>query len=131
MQLTLEADYAIRIIIFLIEHKERAGAKKISENTGVTLRVSLKILRKLVANSIVRSYKGSKGGYELNKKAEDINLLEVIESVDCRFVMNKCLEPGALCTNPNSSNCKTKILFSEISSEVKNKLKNFTLDRLV
>lgn len=49
MHITLEADYAIRIVQVLAQNQRRLDAKTISEMTGVTLRFSLKILRKLVA----------------------------------------------------------------------------------
>ena len=48
MHITLEADYAIRIVQVLAQNQRRLDAKTISEMTGVTLRFSLKILRKLV-----------------------------------------------------------------------------------
>ncbi len=131
MQLTLEADYAIRIITFLIECDERVDAKKISENTGVTLRFSLKILRKLVSSKIVKSYKGANGGYELNKSPSNINLLEVMESVDCHVIMNKCLENEDMCSHPNVCHCKTRNVFLEISNDIKDKLSKVTFDKLV
>jgi len=46
MHITLETDYAIRIVVFLIQANKRVDAKNISEGTGVTLRFALKILRK-------------------------------------------------------------------------------------
>ena len=52
MHITLEADYAIRIVQVLAQNQRRLDAKTISEMTGVTLRFSLKILRKLVAAGI-------------------------------------------------------------------------------
>ena len=63
MHMTLEADYAVRIVEFLAVNPGRADAKTISERTSVTLRFTLKILRTLVSDGIVRSYKGAKGGY--------------------------------------------------------------------
>ena len=65
MHITLESDYAIRIVVFLAQQGKRADAKLISENTEVSLRFALKILRKLVSGGIIRSYKGTTGGYEL------------------------------------------------------------------
>ena len=49
MHITLESDYAIRIVVFLAQQGKRADAKLISENTEVSLRFALKILRKLVS----------------------------------------------------------------------------------
>ena len=64
MHITLEADYAIRIVQVLAQNQRRLDAKTISEMTGVTLRFSLKILRKLVAAGIIKSFKGTQGGYD-------------------------------------------------------------------
>ena len=74
MHMTLEADYAVRIVEFLAVNPGRADAKTISERTSVTLRFTLKILRTLVSDGIVRSYKGAKGGYELAKPPKEITL---------------------------------------------------------
>ena len=46
MHITLETDYAIRIVLYLAKANKRVEAKNISENTEVTLRFALKILRK-------------------------------------------------------------------------------------
>ena len=59
MHITLESDYAIRIMIFMAQQNRRVDAKTISESTGVTLRFSLKILRKLAGTKIVKSFKGT------------------------------------------------------------------------
>lgn len=62
MFITLEADYAVRIVSVLCRKKDKMDAKTISNDACVTLRFALKILRKLVAADIVKSYKGTQGG---------------------------------------------------------------------
>ncbi|MDR2909296.1 MAG: Rrf2 family transcriptional regulator, partial [Oscillospiraceae bacterium] len=61
MRITLEADYAIRIIDTLARQGVRVEARTIAEKSQVTLRFSLKILRKLVAAGLVKSFKGAQG----------------------------------------------------------------------
>ena len=56
MFITLEADYAVRIVSVLCREKDKMDAKTISNDACVTLRFALKILRKLVAADIVKSY---------------------------------------------------------------------------
>ena len=51
VHITLESDYAVRIVYCLAQNGGRMEAAAIAEQTGVTLRFSLKILRKLVAVS--------------------------------------------------------------------------------
>ena len=72
MHMTLEADYAVRIVEFLAVNPGRADAKTISERTSVTLRFTLKILRTLVSDGIVRSYKGAKGSLILHQKPPEL-----------------------------------------------------------
>ena len=65
MHMTLETDYAVRIMETLTREGKRVDARTISEKTRVPQRFALKILRSLVADGLVRSYKGASGGYEL------------------------------------------------------------------
>ena len=57
MHMTLEADYAVRIVEFLAVSPGRADAKTLSERTSVPQRFTLKILRTLDSDGIVRSHK--------------------------------------------------------------------------
>lgn len=98
MHITLEADYAVRIVHVLAQSGKRLDAKTISEMTGVTLRFSLKILRKLVAAGIVKSFKGTQSGYEIGKPAEEISLGEVIETIEGRYTLNRCVTGEYACT---------------------------------
>ena len=48
MRITLESDYALRIVSTLAVQEGVTDAKTLSEKTSVTLRFTLKILHKLV-----------------------------------------------------------------------------------
>ena len=72
MRITLESDYALKIVTALAKKIEVTDAKALSDETAVTLRFTLKILRKLVLSGFVESYKGAKGGYKLKKEPSDI-----------------------------------------------------------
>lgn len=97
MKITLEADYAVRIVYVLSKARQRMDAKSISEATQVTLRFSLKILRKLVGAGIVRSYKGAQGGYELARPPAEVSILEVLETVEGPLVISRCGLPDYNC----------------------------------
>ena len=129
MYITLEADYAVRIVGCLAQEKRRMDAKAISDVTCVTLRFSLKILRKLVASGIVRSYKGVQGGYEIARELSDISLKDVIEAVEGKYVLSKCLSDGYECSRGMSGKCCFQRVFSEVSSMVEKKLEEYTFDK--
>ena len=125
MHITLEADYAVRIVEFLTVSKNRQDAGTISKETNVPLRFSLKILRKLVSSGIVKSYKGAKGGYILNRDPSEITLREVIESVEGKYVLSRCLHDKYDC---NNTYCRFYEIYNDISVLVREKLDEFTFD---
>lgn len=128
MHITLESDYAIRIVSCLAKEKKRLDAKALADKTCVTIRFALKILRKLVANGIVKSYKGTQGGYELARKPSEISLKDVIETVEGTYFFSRCLNDEYSCSRGMSGVCCYQKVFSEISDIVKEKLQTYTFD---
>ncbi len=128
MQITLESDYAARITDCLCKSEKRLDAKTISEETGVTLRFSLKILRKLVAAGITKSYKGTQGGYEIAKSPKEISLKDIIEAIEGYIVINRCIKGEFPCTK-GTEDCKIQTAFCEISSKVKETMSQYTFDK--
>ena len=121
MHITLESDYAVRIVYCLVHAGGRLDAKSISESTDVPLRFSLKILRKLVQHGIVRSYKGSHGGYELARSANLVSLSDVIGAVEGIYSFSRCLDPEFVCAC-DSCNCKFQKIYDDITETVRAKL---------
>ncbi|MEG2259549.1 MAG: Rrf2 family transcriptional regulator [Oscillospiraceae bacterium] len=131
MHMTQEADYAVRIVYCLAQEKARRDAKFISEKMGVSLRFSLKILRKLVASGIVKSFKGQRGGYELAKEPINITLNDVIETVDGPYALNRCLKNGHECSLDDSSCCAFRAVYADISSIITAKLNEITFEQMM
>ncbi len=123
MHITLESDYAVRIVHALTVANARMDARTIAEETGVSMRFSLKILRKLVQSDIVRSYKGTHGGYQLNRDPQDISLGDVIGAVEGVYSFSRCLSPGFEC-NCNEKGCSFQKIYDEISEMVRDKLES-------
>ncbi len=125
MHITLEADYAIRIVHCLAVGGRRTDAKTIAQRTGVTLRFALKILRKLVAAGIVCSFKGTQGGYEIARPLAEITLRDVIETVEGPYALSRCVDDAGdyICSNPNGGSCCSfHRVFADISSMVNDRL---------
>lgn len=119
MRISLETDYAVRIVDCLVTQGVRTSASEIASKTRVTEKFCLKILRKLVSQGIVKSFKGIGGGYELNKKPEEITLKEVIETIEGPIVLSRCLQDDFNCEH-NHSNCSCYFhkVFYEVSKEM-------------
>ena len=131
MHITKETDYAVRIVYCLANSEGRKDARSISEEMSVTLRFSLKILHKLVQSGLVKSYKGSKGGYELARPSSEINLKQVIEAIEGTYNLVKCSEEGYVCEwAKNPGLCSFRHEFARISAMTNMELEKVTFDRL-
>lgn len=128
MRITLESDYALRIVTALAEETSVIDAKALSDKTLVTQRFTLKILHKLVKGGIVSSFKGVKGGYKLKLSPDEITLKQIIELIDGPIVIARCLEGGEECLlNPDKTSCIFHHVFDAISIDVAKKLNKITI----
>jgi Rrf2 family protein len=131
MRFTLETDYAIRIVDYLSRKGTRVGAQQIAEKSGVTLRFSLKILRKLVGQGIVRSYKGVQGGYEIALPLDQISIADIVATIEGDYLISRCLEPGHECIRNQTGSCPYHELFGQISADVQQKLAGATMQSVI
>ena len=109
--ITLEADYAIRIVNCLADASPRMDAQKIADAACVSLRFSLKILCKLVSSGIVQSFKGAKGGYVLAKDPSEVTLKDVIETVEGPYRFSRCLNEEYPCSRVPDGECPYRGVF--------------------
>ncbi|MDL2324092.1 Rrf2 family transcriptional regulator [Ruminococcaceae bacterium OttesenSCG-928-A16] len=130
MYITQEADYAVRIVHCLAKCNMRRDARSISEEVHVTLRFSLKILGKLSAAGIVKSFKGNKGGYELAHSPADITLRDVLGAVEGPYVMSRCITEGS-CSCGSYGTCSFQKAFSRISNSINQQLQAVSFQNLM
>ena len=128
MRITLESDYALRIISTIAESEDIIDAATIADKTSVSLRFALKILHKLVGGDIISSYKGRVGGYKLKVPADKITLKTVIELIDGPIAIVRCLENGESCSmNKEKTACIYHHIFDKISFDLASKLSKITI----
>lgn len=127
MVMTLETDYAVRIVEMLAVSNKKIDAHTISDETHVPLRFALKILRKLVSGGLIVSYKGARGGYMLAREPGRITLRQVIESVEGPYMISRCQQDEYACSH---TACRFHQIYDEISSIVRTKLDSYTFDSL-
>jgi len=123
LRLTNESDYALRIMNALVEHGAVVSAKDIAEQTDVTLRFALKILRKLSLAGIVDSKKGAQGGYYLKRSPAEISVGEIIETIEGPIHVSNCSREDYICPRANAENaCCFHRYFCELNARIRREL---------
>lgn len=132
MRITLESDYALRIVTALAEKNERVDAKTLSEQTSVTPRFTLKILHKLAVGNIVHSYKGVGGGYVLAVSPSELTLKTIIELIDGPIAIARCIESeGGCALNHDKAACAYHHIFDYLSFDLAQKLDKITIQDVI
>ena len=124
MYITLETDYAVRIVSELCKTGSKLDAKTISTNTLVPLRFAVKILRKLVSLDIVRSYQGVQGGYQINKAPKEISLKTIVEAIEGTYYFSRCLSDEHACNRGMEDQCCFHKAFGEITEVIRRELES-------
>ena len=132
MRITLESDYALRIVTSLAQKSNRVDAKTLSDETSVTPRFALKILHKLAVGGIVRSFKGVGGGYVLAVSPSELTLKTVIELIDGPIAIARCIESKESCAlNHDKAACTYHHIFDSLSLDLARKLNKITISDVI
>jgi Rrf2 family protein len=128
MKISRETDYAMRCVLYLAGRQENvAMISEIAAEMSVPKSFLAKILQKLTRASIVTSYRGLKGGFELARPPAEISLLEVIEAIE-PVAMNICALDKKKCSR--SRTCSVHPVWLEVRETVEKMLRKKTFANL-
>ena len=83
MRITAKADYAVRAATELAAAEGRPlKGDAIAQTQGISVRFLENIMGELRQAGLVRSQRGSEGGYWLAKDPEDVTVADVIRAVE-------------------------------------------------
>jgi len=82
MLITRASEYAILSLIVLSKTSSPMDSETLSKELSIPKSFLAKILQTLAKNKILKSFKGVNGGFILAKKPSEINMLEVMSSVE-------------------------------------------------
>jgi Rrf2 family protein len=128
--ITRDTDYALRAICFMVRHKKKIVAVSELVNKLKIPRPFLrKILQILNKKRILKSYKGSGGGFLLVKPPNKVFLVDLIEIFQGSLSLNECFFKKMAC--PNIRTCALKKKIDKIESYVIKELKSITIASLL
>jgi Rrf2 family transcriptional regulator, nitric oxide-sensitive transcriptional repressor len=94
MQLTLHADYALRVLLYLGLHPGRlVPTHEISRAYGISANHLVKVILHLNQRGLIQSRRGRAGGIRLAKSPSEINIGRVLRVMEPDWNLVECLEP--------------------------------------
>jgi Rrf2 family protein len=118
------ASIAIHGMVLIARAENGINAVKIAETTKFSKNHISKVLQRLVKNDLLKSTRGPSGGFVLKKNPEDINLLNIYESIEGKLEVIDCPLSNELC---GFDHCIMGNVVNKMTLEFKKFLKEQTL----
>jgi Rrf2 family protein len=130
MQITRQADYAVRAVHYLasLDNGTRAPTMKIAEEQQIPPSFLAKIVSQLSVAGVVQTSRGARGGVSLARPSEKISLLEVIEAIDGPITLNECVPDPSVC--PFGDECPVHEIWCESQKDLVEKLASANFAKL-
>ncbi len=130
MRLSTKIRYGYRLMLELAKHwgNEPVALKEVADRQDISLLYLRQIIMSLETAGLVKSQRGSRGGYTLAKPPEQISLIEITQALEGPVSLIECVKEPAMCER--SINCATRLLWEELSEQIEKTLRSHNLSTL-
>ena len=100
------------------KNKEPISLRDVSIRQGISLVYLEQLFLKLKKNEIVKSIRGKKGGYTLNKTPDEIRISDILSAVDEKVKTIGCQKHSKKGCTGKSAKCLTHNLWDELETHI-------------
>ena len=120
MKLSTKSRYAVMALadIARFNYDEPISLRDISIRQGISLVYLEQLFLKLKKNQIVKSIRGKKGGYTLNKTPNEIKISDILCAVEEKVKTIGCQKHSKKGCNGKSAKCITHNLWDELETHI-------------
>ena len=131
MQITRQADYAVRAVLYLarLGQEQRAATSQIAEEQQIPPSFLAKIVSQLSVAGLLQTSRGARGGVSLARDPDQISLLEVVESIDGPILLNECVGANGICSF--GDDCPMRPVWCKAQAELVERLKTTYFSQFV
>jgi Rrf2 family transcriptional regulator, iron-sulfur cluster assembly transcription factor len=133
MKLTTKGRYAVMAMadLALFKDKGPTSLTDISLRQNISLAYLEQIFIKLKNNNLVKSVRGSKGGYILETSPEEIRISNIISAVNEEVKTLNCKKESKKGCNNKNTKCITHNLWDQLDNHINNFFEKVKLNDLV
>jgi len=131
MQFTKAEQYGILGILHLAEkgRKEIIPLSEVAEEQEVPEKFLAKIFQNLAKTGLVKSHRGVKGGFSLNKPPGSITIRNVVEAIQGPFHLIRCLHDKDCCDKWDF--CPVRVFLEKAEDRLLEVFESYTLNDLL
>ena len=131
MQITRQADYAVRAMLYLshVGTSQRAATSEVAKEQHIPPSFLAKIISQLSIAGLLHTSRGARGGVSLAREPKEITLLEVVEAIDGPIQLNECVGDNSTCTFDND--CPLRLVWCDAQEDLVNRLRGTNFETLM
>ncbi len=131
MKLSTRTRYGMRAIIELAQYEgtRPLQLKTIAERQDISIKYLEQLMGLLRSAGLVRSVRGSKGGYTLGRPQDQIRVSDIFRCLEGTVTTTECVEDKDVCKR--SADCVARELWMEVEASVHQVLESITLADMV
>jgi Rrf2 family iron-sulfur cluster assembly transcriptional regulator len=130
MQITRQADYAIRAVRYLAKQgsTQRVATSIVAREMKIPASFLAKIISQLSIAGLLHTSRGAHGGVSLAREPKDISVLDVVEAIDGPILLNECVGDTKSCVFEDE--CLVHPIWIEVQESLVNRLRETRFDVL-
>ena len=130
MQITRQADYAIRAVRYLAKYgsSQRIATSTVAREMKIPASFLAKIISQLSIAGLLQTSRGARGGVSLAREPKEISLLDVVEAIDGPILLNECVGTNKPCSFEDE--CLVHPIWLEVQQTLTKRLRDTRFDVL-
>jgi len=130
MQITRQADYAIRAVRYLAKQgsNQRVATSIVAREMKIPASFLAKIISQLSIAGLLHTSRGARGGVSLAREPKDISVLDVVEAIDGPILLNECVGDAKSCVFEDE--CLVHPIWMEVQQSLVKRLRETRFDVL-
>lgn len=133
MRITTKGRYGIRAVVALATSRDDrpVAISRIAKEEGVSPEFLEQIFFRLKKSGLIRSLRGPRGGFLLNRDAAKISVYDILAAVDEAVTPAPCTEGGAERPCTREASCPAHQMWQELSDIINGYLTHVTVKDLL
>ena len=129
MKLSTRGRYGLRAICYIAENQEKGfiPVSEISENLNLSENYLEQLARMLKKDGLIKSSRGPKGGYKINRDLESITIGQILISLEGDMTTSECVSGKVNCNDK----CDAYDLFTKLDYLINQAVDSITLEDIV
>jgi Rrf2 family protein len=132
LQINRQTDYAVRVVLALAKKTgtSRMASSEIQREMLIPKAFMSRIVAKLAAHDLVKTFPGRDGGLELSRQASELTIKDVVEAFEGPILLSECMQAKGEDDCPFRMNCPVRSKWGRVQSAMLREMASITFEDL-